>query len=96
MTRATARLTTIGDVVFSGCDHPELIAAWRATIPETAQTFDPRRRRWWFAAEHVDRALDIAERYHDVELIDGPRWRSSTCVCRGTLHQLRRLAGRAA
>ncbi len=93
MPRATARLTTAGDAVFTGCDDPQLLAEWEAAIPADGRNLDHRRRRWWFAAEHVDRALDIAERYHDVELIDGPRWRSSGCPCRGALHRVRRLAG---
>ncbi len=96
MARATATLTTVGDAVFTGCDDPQLLDAWAATIPAAARSCDPRRRRWWFAGEYADTALALAERYHDVELIDGPRWRSSTCPCRGALHQLRRLAGRAA
>ncbi len=95
MTRATARLTSVGDVIFHLEPPPELLDGWAAAIPESARTFDPRRRRWWFAAEHVDRALALAERHADIELIDGPRWRSSGCPCRGALHQVRRLAGRA-
>ncbi len=95
MARATARLTSVGDMVFSGCDHPQLLAAWEAAIPEAARTCDPGRRRWWFSAEYVDRALSLAERYHDVELVDGPRWRSTVCPCRGLVHQLLRLRGAA-
>ncbi len=93
MPQATARLTTLGDVVFTGCDDPEIIAAWETAIPEGARSCDHQRRRWWFSGEYVDLALALAERHLDVELIDGPRWRSSTCVCRGALHQLRRLRG---
>ncbi len=93
MTRPTARLTTVGDVIFAGCDHPQLHEAWETAIPEDGRSFDHRRRRWWFAAEHVDRALALAERHHDVELIDGPRWRATFCPCRGAFQQLRRLRG---
>ncbi len=93
MFRPTAKLTSTGDAIFSHCDNPQLHAAWTTSIPEDARSCDPQRRRWWFAAEHVDRALAIAERYHDVELIDGPRSRSSGCPCRGALHRVRRLAG---
>ncbi len=93
MTRPTATLTTTGDVVFAGCDHPELLAAWEATIPESARTFDHRRGRWWFSGEYADSALGLAERYADIELIDGPRWRATACPCRGALYQVRRLAG---
>ncbi len=98
MARATATLTTNGDAIFHLTPPPELTAAWTTNIPEDARTFDPRRRRWWFAAEHVDRALALAERHLDLDitLVDGPRWRSTVCPCRGLVHQLRRLAGRAA
>ncbi len=95
MARATATLTTVGDAVFTGCDDPQLLAAWEAAIPESARTFDPRRRRWWFSGEYADTALGLAERYADIELIDGPRWRATACPCRGALHQLRRLRGAA-
>ncbi len=94
--RATVRLTSTGNAIFSGCDHPELHAAWTTSIPESARSCDPQRRRWWFAAEYVDQALAIAERYDDVALIDGPRWRATACPCQGLVHRLRRLAGGAA
>ena len=93
MARATATLTSCGDVVFHLQPSPELLTAWQMAIPEAARTFDPRHRRWWVSGEYADLALALAERHTDVELIDGPRWRSSTCPCRGALHQLRRLAG---
>ncbi len=96
MARATARLTSVGDVVFSGCDHPQLLAAWEAAIPAAARTFDPRRRRWWVSGEYADTALGLAERYADIELVDGPRSRSSGCPCRGALYRVRRLVGRRA
>ncbi len=98
MARATATLTASGDVVFHNCDHPELVAAWEAAIPESGRSFDHRRGRWWVAAEHVDRALALAERHLDldIELVDGPYSRATFCPCRGALHQVRRLAGRAA
>ncbi len=96
MARAAARLTSVGDVIFTGCDDPQLLAAWEAVIPATARTFDPRRRRWWVSGEYADTALGLAERYTDVELIDSPRSRATLCPCRGALHQVRRLAGRRA
>ncbi|MDP9371682.1 MAG: hypothetical protein M3Q65_04345 [Chloroflexota bacterium] len=96
MPRTTATLTTTGDVVFTGCDHPEVLAAQAASIPESERSIDPQRRRCWVSGEYLDLALSLAERYLDLTLIDGPRWRSSTCPCRGALYQVRRLAGRAA
>ncbi len=95
MARATATLTSCGDVIFHGCDHPQLHDAWAAAIPEDGRSFDHRRRRWWFAAEHVDRALALAERHLDLDitLVDGPYSRATICPCRGALHQVRRLAG---
>ncbi len=93
MARATATLTSCGDAVFRNCNHPELLARWRAAVPEDARTFDPRRGRWWFSAEYVDLALALAERYTDVELVDGPHWRSSTCPCQRLVYRLHRLSG---
>ncbi len=93
MPRPTATLTACGDAVFHLDPPPELLDGWAATIPEGGRSFDHRRGRWWFAAEHVDQALGLAERFLDVELVDGPRWRATACPCRGALHQLRRLAG---
>ncbi len=95
MPRATATLTASGDAVFHLQPSPELLAAWEAAIPDNARSFDPGRGRWWFAAEHVDRALALAERHLDLDitLIDGPRSRATACACRGALYQVRRLAG---
>ncbi len=96
MARATATLTSCGDAVFHLEPPPELLAAWEAAIPEGARTFDPRCRRCWVSGEYADTALGLAERYADVELIDGPRWRATACPCRGALYQVRRLVGRRA
>ncbi len=93
MARATATLTSCGDAIFRLQPSPELLAAWAAAIPDDARSCDPERQRWWFAAEHVDRALALAERYADVALIDGPHSRSTFCPCQGALHQVRQLAG---
>ncbi len=93
MPRATATLTASGDAIFHNCDHPELLGAWAAAIPNDARTCDPERRRWWFPAEYVDLALALAERFLDIRLVDGPRSRATFCPCQGALHQLRRLAG---
>lgn len=95
-THATATLTSVGDVVFHHCITPALLDAWEARIPPEARSHDPERRRCWIAAEYLDVALALAERYHDVELIDGPRSRATHCLCRATLTQLRRRARRAA
>ncbi len=95
MTRATATLTSCGDAVFRGCDHPQLLAAWEAAIPEDARSFDHRRGRWWVSGEYADAALGLAERFLDVEVVDGPRWRSTICPCQGVLHRVRRLRGAA-
>ena len=95
MARATATLTSVGDAIFHLEPCPELFAAWEAAIPEEARSFDHRRARWWFSAEYVDLALGLADRFLDVELVDGPRWRSTFCLCRGALHRVRRLAGGA-
>ena len=96
MPRATARLTSVGDVIFSGCDDPQLLAAWEAAIPAEARSCDPGRRRWWMSGEYADTALGLAEQFLDIQLVDGPRWRATLCPCRGALHQVHRLVGRAA
>ncbi len=95
MPRPTARLTTTGAAVFHNCDHPELLAAWETAIPEDGRSFDHRRRRWWFAAEHVDQALTLAERHLDLDitLVDGPYSRATVCPCRGLVRRLYHLAG---
>ena len=95
MSRATATLTSCGDAVFHLEPSPELLATWTAAIPESGRSFDPRRRRWWFAAEHVVRALALAERHLDLDitLVDGPRSRATFCPCRGLVHRLHRLSG---
>ena len=85
MVRATATLTARGETVFHLEPSPELLAAWEMATPEAARTFAPQRRRWWFSGEYADTALGLTERSLDIQLIDGPRWRSSTCPCRGAL-----------
>ncbi len=96
MTRATATLTACGDVVFHLEPPRELLDGWEAAIPADGRRFDHRRRRWWFAAEHVDRALALAERHLDITLVDGPYSRATACPCRGALYRVRRLVGRRA
>ncbi len=96
MARATATLTACGDAVFHLEPPPALLAAWETAIPEDGRSFDHRRRRWWFSGEYADTALGLAERYADIELVDGPRSRSSGCPCRGALYRVRRLVGRRA
>ena len=95
MARATAALTSVGDAIFHVEPCPELFAVWEAAIPEEARTSDPERGRWWFSSEYLDLALGLAERFVDVELVDGPRWRSTPCPCQGALHRVRRLRGAA-
>ena len=96
MTRATATLTSTGNVIFRLHPSPELLAAWETTIPESERSLDHQRGRYWFSAEYVDLALGLAERFLDIELVNGPYSRSSLCPCQGALHHVRRLAGRAA
>ena len=93
MARATATLTSVGDAIFHVKPCPELLAAWEAAIPDDARSCDPERGRWWFSSEYLDIALGLAERFYDITLVDGPRWRSTLCPCRGALHRVRRLAG---
>lgn len=93
--RATATLTSVGDVIFRGCITPALLAAWETRIPPEARSHDPERRRCWISAEYLDVALALAERYHDVELVDGPRSRATRCLCRTAIAQLRQRARKA-
>jgi hypothetical protein len=95
MARATARLTSAGNAVFSGCNHPQLLAAWEAAIAAATRSFDHRRGRLWVSGEFADTALGLAERFLDIQLIAGPRWRSTFCPCQGALHRVRRLRGAA-